>query len=192
MVVDRLCDHPATAVRVAARLWEHLVGVPPSDQEAQDLGRWWQDQDLEIKPLVERILRTQSFADNRLSRPKSGLEWFCGVKSATGFEDEIWYLNDLGQMPYLPPNVSGWPTDRWLNPGSMLSRARFVHSVDLRPGIGTGSSIAEILDRCSLHEVSAATIAALEAVADTPDIDPKTVQLVRWRLALSSPEFQLL
>ena len=193
MIIDRLCDHPATASRLSARLWDHLVGAPLDEAAAEDLGRWWQGENLEIRPLVERILRDPAFAENRLSRPKSGLEWFCGVKSAIGFEDEIWYLQGLGQMPYLPPNVSGWPTgDRWLAPGSLLARSGFLHSIDLRSTMGVATSTDEILTQCALHQVSPQTRAAMDGVAATPEIDPETAQLVRWRLALSSPEYQLL
>ncbi len=193
MVVDRLCDHPATARRLAARLWGHLVGTTLDDNAADELGSWWQGEDLEIRPLVERILRDPAFAASSHSRPRSGLEWYCGVKAAIGFGDEFWYLESLGQMPYLPPNVAGWPSgDRWLSPGSLLARTSFLHSVDLREGLGSATSIAEVLDRCSIHEVSPETLAALDAVEQMPDIDAETIELVRWRLALSSPEFNLL
>jgi uncharacterized protein (DUF1800 family) len=193
MVVDRLCDHPATAVRLSSRLWNDLVGQPLADDAATDLGSWWQDQELEIAPLVERILRDPAFAEARLSRPKTGLEWYCGAASALGFDDAFWYLESLGQMPYLPPNVAGWPTgDRWLAPGSLLARASLLHSVDIRAGLdGARSTTEEVLDRCAIHEVSADTVGAMNAVARTPEIDPDTANLVRWRLALSSPEFNL-
>ena len=193
MVVDRLCDHPATAARLASRLWDDLVGQPLADDASTELGAWWQEQDLEIKPLVERILRDPAFADARLSRPKTGLEWYCGASSVLGFDDAFWYLESLGQMPYLPPNVAGWRNgDRWLSPGSLLARTSLLHSVDLRSELDSvGSTTADILDRCSIYEVSAETVAAIDAVAKTPDIDPETVELIRWRLALSSPEFNL-
>ena len=61
MLVDRLCDHPATAVRVAGRLWADLVGTAPTAEAAIELGRWWQGRDLAIEPLVERILSEDAF-----------------------------------------------------------------------------------------------------------------------------------
>ncbi|MGH1490547.1 MAG: DUF1800 family protein [Acidimicrobiales bacterium] len=198
MIVDRLCDHPATATRIASRLWDHLVGVPLTDAAATDLGDWWRAQDLEILPLVERILNDPTFASSSLSRPRGALEWYCAARSVLGFDDESWYLENLGQMPYLPPSVAGWPNGtRWLAPGPLLSRASFIHSIDLgeilrrSPGSTSASRTEDILDRCSLFEVSPQTVEAIAQVANVPDISPESTQLVRWRLALTSPEFNL-
>ncbi|MGI9599033.1 MAG: DUF1800 family protein [Acidimicrobiales bacterium] len=201
MVVDELCDHPATAARISARMWRHFVGPPLTDEGAAELGRWWQAQDLEIMPLVERILTDPTFAESRLSRPRGGLEWYCAARSALRFESETWYLETLNQMPYLPPSVAGWPDDlRWLGPGSLLARASFTHSVDIGSVLQDGrgrdgpesATTEQILDRCSLYEVSAETVDAIEQVATIPDISPENIELVRWRLALTSPEFNLL
>jgi hypothetical protein len=54
-VVDRLCDHPATAARVGSLDWYHLMGTSPSAEQSTEIGAWWQGQNLEIKPLIERI-----------------------------------------------------------------------------------------------------------------------------------------
>ncbi len=198
MIVDRLCDHPATAVRVSSRLWGNLVGSPPDRETAAELGRWWQDRGLAIMPLVDRILHDPAFADGRLTRPRTGLEWYCGAKAALGFDDEIWYLENLNQMPYLPPSVAGWPDDgRWLNPGSLLARASMVHSIDLGELVvdaadGEGATETDrILRRCSLHEVSAETRAAIDGVGRNEELSPESVTVTRWRLALTSPEFNL-
>ncbi len=198
MVIDRLCDHPATAIRVAARLWNQLVGVPLTDEAATELGGWWQSRELEIRPLVERILSDPAFAGNRMTRPRGGLEWYCAARSLIDFEDNGWQLENLGQMPYLPPNVAGWPEHRSsLAPGPMLARAAFVHNVDLgaalsrSPEAAEARSTEEILDLCSLFEVTNQTVEAVDRVASVSDISAESTQLVRWRLALTSPEFNL-
>lgn len=197
MIVDHLCDHPATATRVASRLWDELVGVPLDDDGAAELGRWWQDQELEIGPLVERVLRDPAFADSRFSRPRSPIEWYCAVRSIIDIDDNIWLLENLGQVPYGPPNVAGWPRDgRWLNAGALVPRTSMVHNIDIASHLPRRSEAPlttdQILDQCSLFELSPATIEALEAVADTPELPPEQAEVVRWRLALASPEFNLL
>ncbi|MFT7600496.1 MAG: hypothetical protein ACI8TP_003439 [Acidimicrobiales bacterium] len=132
-IVDRLCDHPATAARISARLWQSMVGVPLSADGAAELGRFWQDNDLEIEPLVTRILSDQLFRDSRLNKPRTGIEWYRATRAAVGLEQEsIWEIENLGQTPFLPPNVAGWPDDRrWLSPGSILARASVVHGIDM-------------------------------------------------------------
>ncbi len=193
-IVDHLCDQPETAIHVSSALWHHLWGDELSPEEADDLGRWWFDRDLDILSLVERILRADGFADRRLNRPRSGLEWYLAYHAATGVEmDNLWRMVDLGQMPYLPPNVGGWPQgDRWLGTGSAL--ARLGVATDLQLDVitaGRSGTVDDILDRCALHEVSATTLAVLDDVRASDALSPESAHQVRWWLALSSPEFHL-
>lgn len=194
-VVDRLCDHPATAVNVAAKLWSDLTGSSLAPDSADELGAWWQGQDLEIQPLIGRILRSDNFFDARYTRPRSGLEWWLAVRTAldAGVGEGIWPLENLGQMPYLPPNVAGWPTDnRWLSGGSLLARAANLWNIDYTSLVGDVPADTDtILDRCGLYEVSQATVDALTIVDSEPDLSDEGKLHLRWRLALSCPEFNV-
>lgn len=199
-VVDRLCDHPATAVRVAGRLWTDLTGTAPAPATAIELGSWWQDRDLAIEPLVERILADQAFVDGRRTRPRTGLEWFCAARAAIGLgrepvDGDVWRLERLGQLPYDPPNVGGWPRDdRWLSAGSLLARAEAVQDLDADIVPADIDTTDEILDACAIHDISPTTLDAIEAVGHGQEADandPASIRVVRWRLALSSPEFNL-
>ncbi len=193
-VVDRLCDHPATAARISSLLWVDLVGSPLSSDQAASLGQWWQEQDLEIAPLVGRILRSDEARAARFSRPRSGLEWFSAAAAAAGFEvKDPWALEALGQLPYQPPNVGGWPKgERWLQPGSLLARGSFVYEIDLRPTVSRLNTTDQVLTACGIESVSAQTQEALDAVASEPDLDLDAKATLRWRLCLNSPEFHLL
>jgi hypothetical protein len=107
--------------------------------------------------------------------------------------DEPWQLRMLGQVPFEPPNVAGWPGDnRWLEPGSMLTRGSLIFSVDYdryrEPMPGT---VDHVLDRCCLHTVSQSTLDALNRAGLETELGEEERAQVRWRLALSSPEFQL-
>jgi uncharacterized protein (DUF1800 family) len=62
------------------------------------------------------------------------VEWFVGVCRALEIlpsalphnANVIRYLAAMGQVPFDPPNVGGWPTDEaWLNISSMQSRMAF-------------------------------------------------------------------
>ncbi len=193
-IVDHLCDQPETAVNIASRLWSHLLGTQLTPEGAAELGSWWQDQDLEILPLTERILNDPSAEGSRLNRPRTGLEWFCAFQSATGgTENDPWHLESLGQVLYRPPNVGGWPEgDHWLLPGSLLGRLSHVANLRLETiSRGRSGTAAEVLDRCGLHEVSDGTLAAVSAPGRSTMV-PESAAVTTWRLALSSPEFQLL
>lgn len=191
-IVDRLCDHPATARRIASLVWYHFVGAAPEPAVADELGTWWQGQNLEITPLVGRILREPAFRENHYARPRSGYEFYAAAASIVGWgTDELWRPRNMGQALYEPPNVAGWPEgDRWLSADSMLRRADALFSFDIAsmPG-GMSSDIEEILDRCGLFVVSDATVNAIRTAGT--DVDEGSATQLRWRVALSSPEFQL-
>mgnify|MGYP000208878479 CR=1 FL=1 len=190
-LVDRLCDHPGTAVNVSSRLWFELIGTELSTEDAIELGRWWQDADLEILPLVERLLRSKAAETARYTRARTGLEWYLAVKAATGipFESQ-WQLESLGQMPYFPPNVAGWPKgDRWLRPGSLVHRAVFLGSIDLEEA--PGSRTDEILTSSAMESITDTTRRALEQAGNASEVAADQQGRLRWRLALNAPEFHL-
>ncbi len=190
-VIARLCDDPAAHARIAGRLWSFLVRRPLTDDGAAELGRWWNDHDLEILPLVERILSDPAFAQSAGFGTRSPVEWWCNAVSTVGLtETDSWAIHQLGQYPYAPPNVAGWPPDRWLTPGSLLGRARFGYTFEPAE-LDLPSDTDAILDRCSLFVVDHSTVDAIEAVAATPDIDDYGIIGARWRLALCAPEYQL-
>ncbi len=194
-VVDKLCDHPATAARIASRVWYHFTGVTPGGEQRSELGAWWQAQNLEIRPLLERIFSDEQFWAQHYARPRSGFEWYTAVQRILQFDtDENWRPRNLGQLPYEPPNVGGWPEgDRWLNLDSMLRRSDQLFSVDFRDiPMGTTATVDEILDQCGLFVVDDSTIAALESVGTAVDeIGDEGIAQLRWRIAMSCPEFQL-
>jgi uncharacterized protein (DUF1800 family) len=194
-IVDHLCDDVATAAYVANKLWSHLAGGWLDQPAAIELGQWWQGHDLEIRPLVERIFTHPQFeSDVYYVRPRTGIEFYGALRTVLGVElDEPWQLRMLGQVPFEPPNVAGWPGDnRWLEPGSMLTRGSLIFSVDYdryrEPMPGT---VDHVLDRCCLHTVSQSTLDALNRAGLETELGEEERAQVRWRLALSSPEFQL-
>ncbi len=194
-ITDRLCDHPATAARISGLLWYHLTGKTLNPGAAGELGVWWQDRSLEISPLVERILLSDDFWADHYTRPRSGFEYFAAVQNILGLDPtQLWQARDLGQQLYEPPNVGGWPGGvRWLNPDSMLRRSQTMFSVDFREvSGGTTATLDEILDRCGIYVISDETMAALNATPPPDRVGPEGVVQFQWRVALSSPEFQLL
>ncbi len=193
-IVDRLLAHPGTAQRHAGLLYEHLVGLPLPASEAAELGSWWSSQGLELRALIERILLSDAFDNSRLVRPRGPLEFYCAVRSIVGFgESELWRLLALGQAPYRPPNVGGWPDGAaWLTPAGLLPRTQMVANIDVASPTGDLATVDGILDRCGMHEVSESTMEALTAVEDDSSLtNDDELRQARLRLALVSPEFQV-
>ena len=55
-----------------------------------------------------------------------------GYRSVTDAQVEGWHLNVLGQVPYLPPNVAGWPLDdRWASTSQIIARTSVLLDWDV-------------------------------------------------------------
>ncbi|MEM8923142.1 MAG: DUF1800 family protein [Actinomycetota bacterium] len=191
-IADRLCDHPATPARITSLLFHHFTGRMPDAAGAAELGSWWQGQNLEIMPLLGRILNDDAMRANHYARARSGFEFHSAMQSIVGLDSsDTWRAREAGQGLYEPPNVGGWPDgDRWLSADSMLRRANLLFSYDLN--IIEGGVVApldQILDRCGLFVLSQGTLDAL-AAAQADGYEGNVAHL-QWRVAMGSPEFQL-
>lgn len=197
-VVDAVCDHPACAPFIAAKLHTHLVGVAPDEARTAELGGLFAASGLEIKPLVTAIVTHPSFRDPTLRRPRYPAEWLAAALAATGsvgehdHSDQYWF-EQIGQRPFAPPNVGGWPGGpRWLSASSSMARAGLVAQMGPDPAVvGPVEQVTAVLRRCLLFDVSASTRTALDNAARAIEDDHERV-LALFTLALTSPEFSLL
>lgn len=191
-VVDAICAHDACAPYVAGRLYRYLVGTDPSDQVRAELAGPFRASGLEIAPLVEAILRHPTFAAGRFSRPRFPVEWFTAANAVLGVDGEPDALDDLGQRPFRPPNVAGWPVSpRWLSAGAEFFRARYAldHADDTEV-VDASDPVAAILTKASLYEVSAATKKALGQAASAASSRRERASMLH-ALVVCSPEFCL-
>jgi uncharacterized protein (DUF1800 family) len=118
--------------------------------------------------------------------------WFVGLCRATGLKPGAlpdkdmasirYYLSLLGQVPFQPPSVGGWPAGRaWLTTGSALARLQLAQFIAARvslSGIKTAGAVGELL---GVDAFSARTKNALAKVGR----DPKAL----LALAACSPEY---
>ncbi|NDE40177.1 MAG: DUF1800 family protein [Actinobacteria bacterium] len=90
----------------------------------------------DISKAVSATVNATAISNPKYELVKSPVEWFVAVcralelipsKLASG-ETLINHLNKLGQVPFLPPNVGGWPTDQgWLSSATALYRVAFAN-----------------------------------------------------------------
>ena len=192
-IVDRLCDDPLTAQRVAGKVWYHIIGAEADDTRREELGKWWLANDLEIMPLVERIVSDPAMIETHYARPRSGFEVYAALVAVAKLDPkDTWQARQIGQALYEPPNVAGWPKDRWLTPDSMLRRSHIIGSIDYNAIENALTySADEILDRCGIYMAEQSTLDAIANPKFTEKLGEEGIAQVRWRVALSSPEFQL-
>jgi hypothetical protein len=147
---------------------------------------------------VQKIASYISSADLTLSQVRSPVEWFVAVCRALGITPSTAqnraqitnYLDKLGQVPFNPPNVGGWPYDEaWLNIASTQFRIAFLNFLipqgDLSPIAGlTGYQMElALMDWLGIADLSDRTKAAIRAPGLT------SAQIVT--LAMSCPEYMV-
>lgn len=177
---------------ITDRLWFRLMSTAtakPSDIEATFNNR-------DILPSVQKIASYASTTTLDITQVKSPVEWFVGVCRALKITPSAMqnraqitnYLDKMGQLPFNPPNVGGWPFDEaWLNIASTQYRISFlaylVAQGDLSPIAGLSGLQMEnaLADWLGIPEFSARTKDAIRAQGLT------SAQIVT--LAMCSPEY---
>lgn len=194
-VIDAVCDHAACPGWVAGKIYRLLVGVDPTNTRRTQLATIFRSNNLEIAPVVESILRGPEFLTARMNRPRFPVE-FMTAAMAAGMKDDVdysrWRCGDMGQVPFLPPNVAGWASGpKWLSPSLAIVRADVANNFDPVAAIVHATNpLAATLRQCSMHEVGAQTRNAF-AVAAGAIFYPEARARTLLALAVSSPEFSL-
>jgi uncharacterized protein (DUF1800 family) len=178
-VIDAVCDHPACAPHIAGVVYRAIHGAEPTDEVRAELAAVFAGSGLEIRPLLEATVRHPSFLGNPQPRPRTHLEWYIALTRLYRRDDlDVWPLHQLGQMPFNPPNVAGWPGhDRHLSVGAELTKAQLAFDLmwDAPPpdAVASADTTGDVIDELCWRagiEPGAHTRATLdEAYVDHPD-----------------------
>ncbi|OYO25179.1 hypothetical protein CGZ93_01610 [Enemella dayhoffiae] len=180
---DLVLARPEVADFVVGRLWFRLVGdhPMPAPTRARILSAW---RGGDIAAVLGAIASDPAFRDETLSLVKSPVEWLVGVLRAVGGQPKDWSPEDLtrasqalramGQQPFNPPSVGGWPPDSlWLNTATAVARATLAELTATRSGFEKEAAQSTVDARISLLakkfgvEWTSRTTAALKS-ADNP------------------------
>jgi uncharacterized protein (DUF1800 family) len=220
-LVRLVLDHPATAERLALRLCEQFMGETAVDAAARKaLASALRTHDLDIGWAVETVLRSQAFfAETNLGNRILGpVEYVIGSVRALEQMDPplstyllAYWMGQLGQDLFYPPNVGGWPGGRtWITAQTMIGRAKYAAALvggalSRRPTSWEATALARCHARGSDLAAAVAFYAELllgapldqawregilEALGREPPSEPERVRhAVAWILA--SPPAQL-
>jgi len=136
-VIDVLLARPQTAGFVAAKVWREFVSPTP---DAAEVSRWadvFRQSRYEVKPLLRAALMSDAFwaGANRGALVKSPVDLVVGTLRTFGIRPvdlrpAVFACAALGQNPFAPPNVKGWPGgDAWIDSATLLGRRQFVDRV---------------------------------------------------------------
>ena len=130
--VEIVLKQKSSAEFIARKLINFFVtDLPVSDSVVSDLAGTLRDSGFDVGVAVKKILMSQMFYDSVGQKIKSPVELAVGLMrsmNATGnFVQLSQRLEDLGQRPFYPPNVKGWPGGRtWINSATLLGRINLV------------------------------------------------------------------
>ncbi|MEB3208992.1 MAG: DUF1800 family protein [Synechococcus sp.] len=128
-----LAEQPATARHISRRLWLQRVGLPPLPERLEALASGWRQQQLSIPWLLQAIdaspealaCREQGL---RLADPLEVVARSLRLLSSRHTDAlaiSLRGLRAMGQAPFEPPSVKGWPhNSQWLNLRWLQARRR--------------------------------------------------------------------
>jgi uncharacterized protein (DUF1800 family) len=132
-VSDYLVGKPDCAQFIAERLWYRFISS--TENMPANFGPVKTFSSREIAPLVTAIASDSVMSNARYAMVKSPVEWFISACRALELTPStlstskqlINHLNKLGQIPFYPPNVGGWPAaEAWLSSASAQYRIDFA------------------------------------------------------------------
>jgi len=193
--VEAVLSQPSSPAYLATRWWHALVS--PADPPGESMGRmvaaYGPGRDLTA--LFTAVLTDPQLASESGSLVVSPVEWVVGAARALRTPTDagavgklLPALRSLGQTPFFPPSVAGWPTGQaWLSTASastrmeaarMLAGSADLHDVEATAPTSRIDMVAHLL---GIPHLSDRTVTALRPLTT----DPK--QLVAT--ALVSPEY---
>ena len=191
---DFLVARDDNATFIAERLWYRFISSTESMPTTFSAKGAFASRD--IAAAVNAMANDGAMRDEKNDLVKAPVEWFISACRALGLTPSqlktpaqlLNYLDKLGQTPFNPPNVGGWPAaEAWLSSATAQYRIAFaawlIKQSDLSAltAIPVGSRVLKSADWLGVPEWSARTQAALRDSLN----DPTQFAL----LALCSPEY---
>ncbi|MFB1295271.1 DUF1800 family protein [Mycobacterium sp. pW049] len=134
--LDEFCDivlsDPRSAKFIASRMWQQLASdKTPSDATLHRLVEAY-GPNRDLRGLTSAILIDPDFAQSSATVVTGPVDWMIGVLRAvkvpmddTRVKNAARALKMLGQLPFYPPDVGGWPSGQaWLSSAAVNLRLR--------------------------------------------------------------------
>jgi uncharacterized protein (DUF1800 family) len=189
-VVEALRAHRALPPFIAGALAELLVGPACPGDVVGDAVEVFTASGLQVDALVESLLDAVADGVDGGGVQLAPVPWLVAARRATGAAPPsaavLQQLLAAGQVPWMPPNVSGWPPGpAWANASTLVARLELARMIAGATPEGSPTLVATDLDVLALDLGLEAAFGATTTAALTQVDDPRE----RLALALVSPEF---
>jgi uncharacterized protein (DUF1800 family) len=204
-VVRLVCAHPSTGWHIAWRMWSFFVAENPTAAQIKPLADAYYRSNHSIKAMVEAMFNAPEFFSPAVyrARVKSPLEFVIGAVRALGFSTSAQgvsrLLAGMGQIPFGPPDVSGWNGDKvsanWVSTGGWMARVNFINQLvaaasgvpttGAKSGVSvTGSALQRLI---ATQRITSATALADYFIAAMLDNQLDTSRRAAIHAALNAP-----
>ncbi|WP_415408761.1 DUF1800 family protein [Synechococcus sp. A10-1-5-9] len=186
-----LAEQPATARHIARRVWRRCIGTEPSPERLEAVSTAWRAQDLSLPWLMQTLASSPEAEQSQRQglRLRDPLELVVRSLQLLGSDHpdaiaiSLRGLRAMGQAPFEPPSVKGWPVnEEWLNLRWLQARRRTLQQL---------LADEEVWDTRQLPSTLAANLTdlpplalALPAAADRDSVAALFADPV-WQLGLS-------
>jgi uncharacterized protein (DUF1800 family) len=131
--IDVVISHPAHAPYLMRKLWGEFIQSPPDAASLSDLSATYLRRGFRIRPVLRKILTHRALYES-IGEPnmiKAPVVFVPGamrsmglfVTNGTAFNR----MQSMGQLPYFPPDVSGWEYGpAWLDSNTAITRFRLI------------------------------------------------------------------
>ena len=179
---------------IADRIWFRFISSTIARPDSNPIKNAFASRD--IAKTVTAVATSDAMSDPQYSLVKSPVEWFIGLCRALRIipsqlpkpDQVINFLDKLGQVPFVPPNVGGWPAgEAWLTAASAQYRLQLAQYLLAHGDISPIKSVAPNLRFsavCDLLGIANWSLRTERAIRNASN-DPTRVLL----LAASSPEY---
>ena len=144
-IVDLIVRQPASAAFITGKLFSYFVYPSPDEATLAPFIDVYEASGRSIGATVEAMLRSEVFYSDRAYRAlvKTPIEYAVGAVKALGQQSTVAQalvagngrrdggaLGQMGQVPFEPPNVAGWPGGAsWLNSSTLFARLNFLNTL---------------------------------------------------------------
>ena len=210
-VIEIALQQKQSAKFVAAKLFRFFVFEEMDDTLVEAVGDELRDAKYDLRPLLRTLLTSRAFygAQSVGAQIKSPVQLVLGTIRLAGLEmppgdGVMGTLRQMGQVPFAPPNVRGWPGGRmWINTSTLFVRvnaaARLLDGklprtdaaklIDDAPTRDPVAVVDYWVDRLVQRPVAAEKKKTLLAAAGTAAREQDVRAMVQ--LIVAMPEYQL-
>ena len=170
--VDLVLNRPDSPRFVAGRLWFRLVSTTPPAADVLDRLVSGYGPQQSIGGLLRAVLAEPAFRDQATTLVKQPVEWAVGLMRALAVQPSKLPVTQLeaglrgmGQVPFEPPSVGGWPAAQsWLTTSAGLARLHLAQLIAEHADVAHITSATAAGQALGIDTWSRRTTAALAGI----------------------------